>query len=317
MKTKKVLAIILFFIVTMYSNVALSEKKQDITKPITVIEKYTYEASEVDSKVSSRANAMNELKRLMLEKVGTFVISVTEVNDFKVERDKIEAWTAGIIKLEILQEDWNGKVYFIQAKVVLNPEEIQNALKAVSRDVQLAKDLEKTQRLAEEARDENRKLKAELEKAKSNAALSKEMEAKMAKLEEGKKYLAMAMEAAKYPNKDREADLYENKAIAILGQAYVRSIWPKEIFFGPSDEIVRFPKLAKGTQMINWIRVAKGSSEIIVYSEDGIEFLVVYGDGVIERSKIPRNFSSDTSKMKFRAYDDQEVETAIKINRRN
>lgn len=283
MKAKKVLAIIFVFIVTMYSNVALSETKQEITKPITVIEKYTYRASDIDSKVSARAYAIAELKRLILEKVGTYIVSYTEVKNFKVEQEKVEAWTAGITKLEIISENWNGEIYIIEAKVVLNPEEVLKALEAVRRDVQLAKELEKSKQLADQARADNEKLKKELEQLKAGVVLSQEMKALMAKRAEGEKYLAMAMEAAKHPGQDAKADSYEQKAINILGEAYVRNIWQKEIFYAPSDKMYKFSYIPKAGEHTNfWIRMAKGANKIqFHYWPQNCEYMVEQSNGQI------------------------------------
>ncbi|TAN60228.1 hypothetical protein EPN18_09020 [bacterium] len=39
------------------------------------IKEYTYQASEIDSKVTSRAIALEQAKRLVLEELGTYLIS--------------------------------------------------------------------------------------------------------------------------------------------------------------------------------------------------------------------------------------------------
>jgi hypothetical protein len=47
----------------------------------TFEKEYTYQASEIDSKVSCRTIAMEQVKRLLLEELGTFLISETQVKD--------------------------------------------------------------------------------------------------------------------------------------------------------------------------------------------------------------------------------------------
>ena len=47
---------------------------------------YTYQASEADSKLSCRAIALEQVKRLLLEELGTYLESRTEVRDRKSTR---------------------------------------------------------------------------------------------------------------------------------------------------------------------------------------------------------------------------------------
>lgn len=272
----------------------------NMNQPITIVDKYVYTASEADSKISSRANALNELKRQILERVGTYVVSYTEVQNLQVSKDKIEAWTAGVIKLQILKEDWDGKIYIVEAKMVLNPDDVTNALKAISRDVELAKDLEKSQRLAIQAREENEKLRAELEKAKTDTTISQATMDRMTKRAEGEKYLTMAMEAAKWSEKEAEADRLEKKAIELLGEAYVRSVWPKEVFYSPRVDYYSFGSLKAGERLNFWIRLAKDASEINFGSENGDYYIIEFADGTLHNPKENRAIEKRKEDYKFR-----------------
>ncbi len=68
--------VFLFFI----TNAAFAETK-------VFVEEYTYQASDADSKLSSRAIAIEQAKRLLLEKVGTYLESETEVKNFQLTKD--------------------------------------------------------------------------------------------------------------------------------------------------------------------------------------------------------------------------------------
>lgn len=276
----------------------------NMNQPITIVDKYVYTASEADSKISSRANALNELKRQILEQVGTYVVSYTEVQNLQVSKDKIEAWTAGVIKLQILKEDWDGKIYVVEAKMVLNPDDVTNALKAISRDVELAKDLEKSQRLAIQAREENEKLRAELEKAKTDTTISQATMDRMTKRAEGEKYLTMAMEAAKWPEKEAEADRLEKKAIELLGEAYVRSVWAKEVYFSPQEDYYSFGSLKAGQQLNFWIRLSNNANGVRFVSEDNDNFVVAFIDGKIIELNEKRKLPDKDIKFKFKAISD-------------
>ena len=55
----------------------------------TFIKEYIYLASDLDSKVSSRAIALEQVKRALLEELGTYLISETRVKDFQLTKDQI------------------------------------------------------------------------------------------------------------------------------------------------------------------------------------------------------------------------------------
>ena len=113
------LFIILSFL--LLTNSALAETK-------TFIKEYTYQASEVDSKVSCRAIALEQVKRLLLEELGTYLESHTEVINYQLTKDQITALTAGIVKTEILKEKWDGEKYWLQAKIDADPNEVAKSV---------------------------------------------------------------------------------------------------------------------------------------------------------------------------------------------
>jgi len=66
------IALVFFFVM---ANLAFAETK-------VFVEEYTYQASEADSKMSSRTIAFEQVKRLLLEKLGTYLEGETEVKNF-------------------------------------------------------------------------------------------------------------------------------------------------------------------------------------------------------------------------------------------
>lgn len=88
------------------------------------IEVYTYRAGESDSKLTCRAVPLIEIKRLLLEKIGTYLETRTAVRNFQITSDEIVAMTAGIVKTEILREDWNGETYRLTARIEADPDDI-------------------------------------------------------------------------------------------------------------------------------------------------------------------------------------------------
>ena len=115
----------------------------------TFIKEYTYQASEADSKISSRTIALEQVKRLLLEEIGTYIESHTEVINFQLTKDQITALTAGIVQTQILKEKWDGERYWIQAKIEADPAKVAKDVDALRKDREKSKELEDANRKAE------------------------------------------------------------------------------------------------------------------------------------------------------------------------
>jgi hypothetical protein len=100
------LVLILFLILTSTAS----------AETVTFIKEYTYMASDIDSKVSSRAIALEQVKRALLEQLGTYLISETEVKNYQMTKDIVTTLTAGIVSAEIIDEKWDGRSYYLKAK---------------------------------------------------------------------------------------------------------------------------------------------------------------------------------------------------------
>ncbi|MBN2830224.1 MAG: hypothetical protein JXR56_07885, partial [Candidatus Cloacimonetes bacterium] len=75
---------------------------------------YTYRAGEADSKITSRAIALEQVKALLLEEIGVYVHSeikesLSEQNGVlkELSTEQIEIVSAGITETKILDEKWN------------------------------------------------------------------------------------------------------------------------------------------------------------------------------------------------------------------
>lgn len=119
--TKNIICASLLFVTT--SNNVYAE---------SYIRDYTYTASEADSKLSSRIIALDQIKILLLQEIGTHIRQ--EINISKngggetLASEDIEAITAGFTKVDILEEKWNGTEYFLKARIEANTKNVLNAL---------------------------------------------------------------------------------------------------------------------------------------------------------------------------------------------
>ena len=137
---------------------------------VTYTRDYRYQASEADSKLSSRTIALEQVKRLLLEELGTYVISVTEVKDFAVTKDKIITFTAGIVSTIVLEEKWDGLTYYLKAEISADTDDLIKAIDRVHKDPEQSMPLEAIRKRTEEALKEIDDLKKEMGKGKVGKA---------------------------------------------------------------------------------------------------------------------------------------------------
>ena len=136
---KKYLIPIIFLSLLVFSSLVSAETK-------TFVKEYSYQASEYDSKVSCRALALEQVKRLLLEELGTYLESETEVKNFQLTKDQIVILTAGIVSAEIIDEKWDGKTYSLKAKIAADPKDVYNSIDKLRQDRQKTKELEETKK---------------------------------------------------------------------------------------------------------------------------------------------------------------------------
>ena len=110
LEIKKVLSSIVCIWIISFSIPVFAELK-------TFVKEYTYQASEIDSKRSCRVIALEQVKRLLLEELGTYLESYTEVKNYQLSTDKIVTLTAGIVSTKIITESFDGKIYCLKAEL--------------------------------------------------------------------------------------------------------------------------------------------------------------------------------------------------------
>lgn len=123
---------------------------------------YTYFANELDSRNSCKAIATEQLKRELLEQLGTYVESKTVVRDQEVDKESITTLSAGVVQVIPLQEKWDGKQYWLKAQLKADPDEVAASIKKLKNDEQLANELEESRAQAAHAIEELTALKRQL-----------------------------------------------------------------------------------------------------------------------------------------------------------
>ncbi|HHE39313.1 MAG TPA: tetratricopeptide repeat protein [Candidatus Cloacimonetes bacterium] len=139
----------------------------------TFIREYTYQASEADSKITSRAIALEQVKRLLLEEIGMYVHATVQNEEIEVSGEvreltskQIEIISAGITETEILEETWNGEIYYIKAEIQVDENDVLKRLDNAINDDEYRAELEESQKNTEAALLEIERLRNELAETK-------------------------------------------------------------------------------------------------------------------------------------------------------
>lgn len=148
----------------------------------TFIRDYTYQASEVDSKQTCRIIALEQVKRLCLEELGTYLESHTEVANYQLKKDEITTLTAGVVQTKILREKWDGEKYWLEAKIEADPDDVAKRINDLRNDAEKRKKLEESKKNADDALQETARLRNDLEKDPENREKVKQYNEKVQSL---------------------------------------------------------------------------------------------------------------------------------------
>ncbi len=146
-------------------------------KEETFVREYTYIASDYDSKVTSRANALDQCKQILLEEVSVFIMSEFEMEEWENQigkhtesgmtvKETIQSVSAGITKTEILEETWNGKEYYLKATITIDKDDIRRKLDKILASREKTQELQKMREEHEKVIAELKRLREELTKVK-------------------------------------------------------------------------------------------------------------------------------------------------------
>lgn len=148
----------------------------------TYIRDYTYKASEADSKITSRIIAVDQVKLILLQEIGIHIrqqMNITKdgTGNSYASTD-VEAITAGLTKLDIIEEKWNGDTYYLKAKIEANTEQVLNALEEFKKNrteenLRRIGAFKANQRTLNNNRKEIERLKIQLNKAKTETQKQK------------------------------------------------------------------------------------------------------------------------------------------------
>ena len=131
---------------------------------------YTYRASDADSKLSSRAVALEQVKRILLEELGTYLKSETIIRDSELSKDEVTVLTAGVVSTEIVDERWDGATYYIKVEIAADPVRIAESIRELVKEKEDLEDLKESRAQTDSALKEVERLRGEIEAARASLA---------------------------------------------------------------------------------------------------------------------------------------------------
>lgn len=220
---------------------------------VSFVRDYTYHAGEADSKLSSRAIALEQVKRLLLEQVGTFVRSETQVREFQLTKDEVVTLTAGIVSVEILKEEWDGERYALTARVAVDPQQVAEAVDHLRGNAVERAELEQSRRQNEASLKEIEQLRTELDTLRQEAKGSGEQTAALKRKEQD---YARSTEAIALNNlMERGAALLElgdhEAAFEAFDQAVAAAPGNARAYLGRAAALARMDKKTRAFQDID------------------------------------------------------------------
>lgn len=130
--------------------------------PKEFVREYTHAAGDADSKITSRQIAKQEIKRELLNEVGTNIFSqiviIEDESGVVASKQEVRSLTAGLVKMEVIEEKWNGLEFYIKAKMIVDPDEVHKQInELISNDAEqalLRKQLSQQAQIVEDLRNE-------------------------------------------------------------------------------------------------------------------------------------------------------------------
>ena len=75
-------------------------------KTETLVATHKYQMGDNDSRNDARRMCFLEAKRKVIEKAGTYIKTYTQVKNYQLTKDEIEVYSAALLKVETVKEDW-------------------------------------------------------------------------------------------------------------------------------------------------------------------------------------------------------------------
>ena len=138
-----------FLMITLYTLCLLSLGYTHLSQAAAIEEIMAsgrYIMGDKDSKLDGRRLALLEAQRNALEQAGTYIESLTEVQNFQLSRDQVRVYTAGILEVREVDEKsamiGESMAITITAKVRVDKDVVVRQLAALRKNAEVTRDLQ-------------------------------------------------------------------------------------------------------------------------------------------------------------------------------
>ena len=161
-------AVLLILSTTVLSPILVAAEVQTITAT------HTYVMGDNDSKNDARHICFLEAKRKVLENAGMFIESFSEVKNFQLSKDQITSYSAAVLSVEIMKEDFatrNGQTTVTMTlKANVDTADVQKRLATIVADKGLQEKIAAQQQQLKQLEEQMRALNATLNTAPANSS---------------------------------------------------------------------------------------------------------------------------------------------------
>ena len=145
-------------------------------KTETIFADHKYVMGDNDSKNDARRMCFLEAKRKVLEKAGTYIESYTQVKNYKLTKDEINSYSAALLKVEVVNEEWKfigaTMAIFMSVKAEVSTDYIEKQLSKIKQDTSVQKKIKDQQRQIQKLERKYTELQKQLATAGSSEAFS-------------------------------------------------------------------------------------------------------------------------------------------------
>jgi tetratricopeptide (TPR) repeat protein len=118
----------------------------------TFTEEYAHTAGKLDNKASARVRAVEDTKDRLWRDMYTYLAALGVMKQLQFKDVQMAAFVPVLATIRIVNETWNGKVYWVKADFSADADEIQRILRQLAKDETRQKDLTDNRNMREEAR---------------------------------------------------------------------------------------------------------------------------------------------------------------------
>jgi len=128
---------------------------------------------DLDSKSDAKKIALLNAKQMALEAAGTYLSSLTQVQNFELTGDEVSSLSAGVIAIEIIDEEWTmegeSPVVTITIRATIDPTGLEDQIKAVQEDKETVEEYKQIQGQLAALKEELTELKSREKEAPASA----------------------------------------------------------------------------------------------------------------------------------------------------